>query len=639
MRVGLALLTYAVLFAVFDVGATAFEVAPGVSPWYPSAGLHLSLLLLLGARYAPVVFLASVASGIWISDPSIALSHLLLPNAIIATAHAAAAAGLRRHFQAEDVFSIRAALWFCGVALLVPSVIAGLSVWSYAWTGLYAPDAPLPTIMLGWWVGDAVGILTVTPLILLVVVRWVPTHAMEDLERSLLSFRVQASGDLLRFLGEFVALGLVLLVAFVAPLGDRFPFYLCFLPLLWIALRNGLPRTCLATAAVNLSAAAALVQHGQVGDVLPFQFFMLAFALTGISLGVLVSQRRRAVYLLREAEHTLEQRLERYASHLTDRPRDTASATQAPSSVQTRSGPSGPATSEDVLRQSTANLIALNRTILDSEESLLELNDQKDRFLSIISHDLKTPLFGIRGLSDVLFEQVDDDRQRHLLGLIHRSANQALTLLENLLTWARLQTGSLSTDPRPLALAASVDDSVQLLDSHAQQKGIDLAHDVPDSLRVSVDEFTLDTVLRNLVSNAIKYTPRGGSVHVSARVEVRNGPSDDGRTPHAVVAVSDSGVGIAAERRASLFDLNPEDSTSGTNDESGTGLGLHVCKQLLAKHGREIWVESEPGAGSTFSFSLPVCSSAQASADTPTSPAGGNATDTPSGSTISSRAG
>lgn len=636
MRVGLALLIYAALFAVFDVGATAFEVAPGVSPWYPSAGLHLSLLLLLGARYAPAVFLASVASGIWISDPAIPLSHLVLPNAIIAAAHGTAAAGLRRHFQAEDVFSIRAALWFCGVALLVPSVIAVLSVWSYAWTGLYGPDAPLTSIMLGWWVGDAVGILTVTPLILLVVFRWVPVHAMEDPERSLSSFRVEAPGNLLRFLGEFVALGLVLLVAFAAPLGDRFPFYLCFLPLLWIALRNGLPRTCLATAAVNLSAAVTLVQRGQVGDLLPFQFFMLAFALTGISLGVLVSQRRRAVYLLQEAERTLEQRLERYASHLGDRQRDAVSAKRAQSRGETRSDSDAPDTTEDVLRQSTENLIALNQTILDSEESLLELSDQKDRFLSIISHDLKTPLFGIRGLSDVLSDQADDDRQRHLLGLIHRSANQALTLLENLLTWARLQTGSLSTDPRPLALAAAVDDSFQLLDSHAQQKGIDLAQDVPDSLEVSVDEFTLDTVLRNLVSNAIKYTPRGGRVHVSAQVEARDESPDNGRTAHAVVAVSDSGIGIAAERRASLFDLNPEDSTAGTNGENGTGLGLHVCQELLAKHGREISVESTPGTGSIFSFSLPVSSPAQEAAHRPASSTGADGTDASSESTISS---
>jgi signal transduction histidine kinase len=359
---------------------------------------------------------------------------------------------------------------------------------------------------------------------------------------------------------------------------------------------------------------------------------MLAFALTGISLGVLVSQRRRAVYVLQDAERMLEKRLERYAAHLDDDPASRSAGEAA-------AGPSSPAqtasdTSEDLLRQSTARLVALNESLLDAEASLREMNDRKDRFLSVISHDLKTPLFGIRGLSDVLLDQVDTERQRHLLGLIHQSSSQALTLLENLLTWARLQTGSLSVDHRPLSLASAIDDSFELLDSHALQKDVRLTHDVPSSLQVSADEFVVDTVLRNLISNAIKFTPAGGTVAVAVDADDHEASGGGPDAPRAVVAVSDSGVGIAPDRRASLFDLNPADSTAGTDDEVGTGLGLHVCHELLATHGGDIWVESERGVGSTFFFTLPVSSPSRDGSSAAASSRAGDGADASSDPTV-----
>ena len=210
----------------------------------------------------------------------------------------------------------------------------------------------------------------------------------------------------------------------------------------------------------------------------------------------------------------------------------------------------------------------------------------------------------------MLLQQADDDRQQHLLSLIHQSSSQALTLLDNLLTWARLQAGSVPDDPVPNGLSSAVADCFALLDSHAQQKQIDLQNAIPAGLQVSMHDFTLDTVLRNLVSNAIKFTPDGGRVRVSA----------ERRAEDVVVSVTDTGPGISADRCPSLFELGATGSTAGTANEPGTGLGLPVCRELLRRRGCTIWVESEEGVGSTFSFTLPAVSPSQASSQTSSPP-------------------
>ena len=631
-RVGL-LAAYAVVFVGLDTGATLFETAPGVSPWYPSAGLHFALLLLLGPLFAPVVFAASLGSGLWISTPALPLGHLLLPNLVIASAHAGAAAWLRHRLADADLLSVRTALRFCLVALVLPAVVAVLAVASYRWTGLYGADAPLASILLGWWVGDAVGILTVTPLVLLLAHRWVVPDVLNEAEASLLHVQVRSPEAVARLAVQAAAVFGTLALVFYGPLGDRFPLYLCFLPLLWVGLQDGLPRTILAVGAVNLGAAGALARHDQPGGVLPFQLFMLAYALTGLVLGVLVTQRQRSVQLLQRAGRTLEDRIRQYTPHLLYPQAESSRAGSGQAgSGQAESGRAGsdrlgsepspslhtddevpvsvPPQGSEGLHASTRHLVALNESLLESEASLARLNEQKDQFLSVISHDLKSPLFGIRGLTDVLLQQADDDRQQHLLSLIHQSSSQALTLLDNLLTWARLQAGSVPDDPVPNGLSSAVADCFALLDSHAQQKQIDLQNAIPAGLQVSMHDFTLDTVLRNLVSNAIKFTPDGGRVRVSA----------ERRAEDVVVSVTDTGPGISADRCPSLFELGATGSTAGTANEPGTGLGLPVCRELLRRRGCTIWVESEEGVGSTFSFTLPAVSPSQASSQTSSPP-------------------
>lgn len=233
-----------------------------------------------------------------------------------------------------------------------------------------------------------------------------------------------------------------------------------------------------------------------------------------------------------------------------------------------------------------------------ANEKLQALNATKDRFFSIIAHDLRSPFNAIIGLSSLLAEQVragDYDSIDQYADTIVESSEQALTLLTNLLEWSRAQTGRVRFEPQPLPLAGLVAETFNLLRAAARQKELTLVPEIPDSVVVRGDRGMLATVLRNLVANAIKFTPRGGQIRVGA-----------GRVSGAwEIQVKDNGVGIAPERVAALFSLDQNHSTPGTEQERGTGLGLILCREFIVRHGGEIRVESVVGAGSSFFFTLP----------------------------------
>lgn len=593
------LVVYGALFLLFDSASTFFEVAPGVSPWYPSAGLNLALLILLGPAYAPTVFAALMMSGLFIIEPPIPLKHLLLPNGILTVAYAGAAAWLRHRFTARALFSVRSVLAFVVVVAAMSAVVAPLAVGSYAWTGLYTDTDLLPAI-LNWWVGDVVALLTITPLFLLTATAWVPPESLSQAEQNLLQFHIEDDGGLVSFAVELGIIVGVLYLAFYWLAFDHFQYYLCFLPLIWIAVRQGLPRTLLAVAFLNAGAAIALRHRGSTGDVFEMQLFMIALALTGLFMGVLVSERQRAVNALRTAGQHLENRMYAYAATLRGPESPLAPPTLSDGWL-TRSVDAVDR-SQNILRRSTENLVALNEQLQRSEQRLQDVNRQKDQFLSIISHDLKNPLVGIRGLSEMLARRPDTpEDQRRPLTLMQRSAQQALDLLENLLTWARLQTGHFPHDPELHNLHALVSSAIDLLESHALKKDIALENVVDPDLMVYADDIALDTVLRNLISNAIKFTEPGGFVTLGA----------DGADGTVTLQVSDTGVGMSEERINALFSAAHRITTGGTDGEVGTGLGLQLCRTIVAQHGGHLRAESEPGVGTTFFATLPAAPPAE----------------------------
>jgi len=233
-----------------------------------------------------------------------------------------------------------------------------------------------------------------------------------------------------------------------------------------------------------------------------------------------------------------------------------------------------------------------------NENMLWELNTTKDKFFSIIAHDLKNPFNAIVGFSDLLkdqIEQKDYDGIEEYAVIIQRSARSAMDLLENLLEWSRLQTGRISFNPEVVDLVAQIEEIVELFKGTAQQKEISITLDLPENLYLLVDTAMISSVLRNLLSNAIKYTNTGGRIAIEAR-KTSNG---------VFVEVKDNGVGIGKNLIDKLFKIDKTFSTAGTKKEKGTGLGLILVKEFIEKHGGQLFAESEQGVGSSFSFTLP----------------------------------
>lgn len=229
---------------------------------------------------------------------------------------------------------------------------------------------------------------------------------------------------------------------------------------------------------------------------------------------------------------------------------------------------------------------------------LAQLNVSKDKFFSIISHDLKNPFSVMLGYSQLLednFEHYTSEKVFRLIQKLRSSAERLYVLLENLLTWARIQQGGIECIPDTLDIYKIVEENCDLLLSVALQKQIDLQNSIPAETYVFADYNMISTVVRNLLSNALKFTPKGGCVDVSSRQQ------ED--LTH--VAVSDTGLGIHPEDLPKLFRIDVHYTNIGTAGEKGSGLGLNLCKDLIEANHGTIAVESTPGQGTTFTVSLP----------------------------------
>ena len=231
-------------------------------------------------------------------------------------------------------------------------------------------------------------------------------------------------------------------------------------------------------------------------------------------------------------------------------------------------------------------------------EELQELNATKDLFFSIIAHDLKTPFNSIIGFSEVMkneFHNLDNATIMQYIELIHNISKNTFRLLENLLDWSRMQQGNMPFIPKSMILRELVSEVFELLHENAKRKKITLINSVYESSIIHADVNMIKTVIRNLVSNAVKYTTSGGIIDIFADIE-----NDFIR-----IHVKDTGIGMNPEDLSNLFKIGKNFSRKGTENEAGTGLGLALCKDFIERHGGKIWVESDKGKGSEFIFSLP----------------------------------
>lgn len=246
-----------------------------------------------------------------------------------------------------------------------------------------------------------------------------------------------------------------------------------------------------------------------------------------------------------------------------------------------------------------------SRQIRFQNKQLSRLNATKDKFFSIIAHDLKSPFNSIIGFSRILMEQVEKKKYNDVARyaeIIHQSSNSAMDLLMNLMEWSQSQTGRMVFKPVRFDFNELLLDVEILFKDNARLKSIEIRNEVPENMVVYADYQMIGTVLRNLISNALKFTNPGGNITIRASEESHG---------H-LITVSDTGIGIHREILSKLFRIDKSYSTKGTQNEKGTGLGLILCKEFVEKHGGKIWVDSNAASdapasetGSTFYFSIP----------------------------------
>ncbi len=262
---------------------------------------------------------------------------------------------------------------------------------------------------------------------------------------------------------------------------------------------------------------------------------------------------------------------------------------------------------QEQVEERTKEVIEKNTLLLDQTEELTTQRDQlnatnsvKDKLFSIISHDLRSPFNTMKGFIELIslnYAQYSEEKKIEMIGMIHESAESLYTLLDNLLNWSRSQRGKLKFNPRPTNMISLIIDKIDLMNYQAVSKSILLGYtSESDEIILDVDPDLINVVMQNLLTNALKFTQPGGKILVNCKIEKN----------YLIIAVSDTGVGISKDNVKKLFRSDIHFTTRGTKNETGTGLGILICKDFVEMNHGEIWVESELNKGSTFYVKLPV---------------------------------
>lgn len=253
----------------------------------------------------------------------------------------------------------------------------------------------------------------------------------------------------------------------------------------------------------------------------------------------------------------------------------------------------------DMLEEQSAQMVMLSNQLEISEQIQKGLNAEKDKFFSIIAHDLKSPFAGIMGYSTLLLDDFDllsKEEMRDFITSLDKLSKNTFKLIENLLEWARLQTGKMKYSPIKIQLYEGVLYATSLVSANAERKSIKIKNEINEDPIVKADERMLNSILENLLSNAIKFTPRGGTITISsATVNI-----------FYEITIADTGVGMSPEVLERIFRIDANYTSLGTEQEKGTGLGVILCKEMIERQGGALKVESELGVGTKFKFILPI---------------------------------
>jgi signal transduction histidine kinase len=490
----------------------------GITPWNPPPGLSLAFLLRYGIRQGPWLFVAAIAAEFLVRGAPAPLPVLVAASLLLAVSYTALAALLTRVLRVDaDLRSLRDVTVFVAAAAVACAIIALAFVALFARSGVL-PPREFQEGVTQFWIGDLIGIVVTTPALLVITRRyqsWRPT---------------------LETLAELAAIGLALWLVFGAGLGEAPAlFYLLFLPIVWIAMRQGFEGAVLGTVAIQLGLIIAIVVTGQGrASALEFQFLMLAIAVTGLLLGAAVSERRAIERALREKQSTLDRSL----------------------------------------RLAAASELA-----------------------STLAHELNQPLSAISAYlraCQMMLAQSGDPKGElaATMDKVIAEANRAGTVVRRLRDFFR--TGS--THIEPIATGVLIAEACATLRERAAEHHVAIEQSVGDPREVLVDRVQVESVLHNLVANAIDALKRAPG---ERRVRVAATKDGEGFVQ---IAVADNGSGVATDIEAALFD--PFVTTKAT----GMGLGLAISRSIVEAHGGRLWHE-RASPGSVFAFTLPLAGS------------------------------
>lgn len=254
----------------------------------------------------------------------------------------------------------------------------------------------------------------------------------------------------------------------------------------------------------------------------------------------------------------------------------------------------------DELKLQAEELTVVAENLEKTNMKLTSINATKDKFFSIIAHDLRSPFNNFLGFTQIMAEELPGltmDKIQMIAVSMRNSAANLFSLLENLLQWARIQQGLFSYKLKRIELLPIVDESIKIMMESAKNKEIEITYDIPNDLVVYADSDVLQMVIRNLLSNAVKFTKKGGKISLSAKTKYNN---------YVEISIKDTGIGMSNELVDNLFRIDVPTNRAGTEGEPSTGLGLILCKDFIENQGGKFWVESKEGLGSVFYFSLPL---------------------------------
>lgn len=264
----------------------------------------------------------------------------------------------------------------------------------------------------------------------------------------------------------------------------------------------------------------------------------------------------------------------------------------------------------EAIRLEQERLRLKNEFLEEQSRQLEKINSEKDKFFSIVAHDLKGPFQPLLGYSELLLlapEMLTPSKIQQIGQQINHTAKNIYDLLENLLHWSGMQMGRMQYQPIVIDLPKLIDENIRLLSENALKKQITLRNDVSAELLVYADQNMLNTVMRNLISNSLKFTPLGGDVMIRASNKGYFAQNEENNS-YIRLSVTDNGVGMSSEHAQAVFQLHSHITTLGTASEQGTGLGLIICKEMVEKNKGQIWIDSHLGVGTTVHFTVPLSS-------------------------------